>query len=215
MPKRPSSFRRRSVFDPPRGVSVHHQLPLIHFFVPAPPSSAIRNPPPLFLSCTGNGICRNTSNMQGARQRFERPVSCRFCRSRKLRCSREAPCSNCVSRGIACELPVKNANIQAAGSSSREPELLERIRKLEELVANGNSAPNTYQTPDSPHSLRTHTRPSTLSPDIEHLDDDVAWLKSIYTTQDLSVSGCLCIARQASDLTIVLSGKLTLEENSL
>ncbi|OKL55334.1 hypothetical protein UA08_09375 [Talaromyces atroroseus] len=119
--------------------------------------------------------------MQGARQRFERPVSCRFCRSRKLRCSREAPCSNCVSRGIDCELPVKNANIQSAAPST---ELLERIRKLEELVANANSVHITSQTPDTPHSLLTHTTsPSTLSPDI---DDDVAWLKSIYTAQDLS-----------------------------
>ncbi|EED13802.1 conserved hypothetical protein [Talaromyces stipitatus ATCC 10500] len=123
--------------------------------------------------------------IQGARQRLERPVSCRFCRSRKLLCSREAPCSNCVSRGIVCELPVKNTAIR---SGSGDFELLERIRRLEELVANnGNSAQNTKQTaetsPDTPHSLLTRTSRSTLSPDIEHLDDDVGWLKRIYTVQ--------------------------------
>lgn len=34
----------------------------------------------------------------------QRPVSCHFCRSRKLRCNRESPCSNCSARGITCHL---------------------------------------------------------------------------------------------------------------
>ena len=137
---------------------------------------------------------------QGARQRIERPISCRFCRSRKLRCSRKAPCSNCVSRGIVCELPVENtirSTTTNGAPSATQPELLERIRKLEELVesqklyANGSAVQHTKQSPessDTPHTLQTHTSRSTLSPEIEHLDDDVAWLKSIYTAQNLSVS---------------------------
>ncbi|KAK9241529.1 hypothetical protein V1506DRAFT_563627 [Lipomyces tetrasporus] len=136
--------------------------------------------------------------MQGARQRIERPVSCRFCRSRKLRCSRVAPCSNCVSRGIVCELPVENtirSTTTNGAPSATQPELLERIRKLEELVesqklyTNGSAVQHTNQSPessDTPHTLQTHRSRSTLSPEIEHLDDDVAWLKSVYTAQNLS-----------------------------
>ncbi|KAF5597533.1 zinc finger transcription factor YRR1 [Fusarium pseudocircinatum] len=37
------------------------------------------------------------------RQPRQRPVSCNFCRVRKLRCSREFPCSNCTSRGVQCQ----------------------------------------------------------------------------------------------------------------
>lgn len=120
----------------------------------------------------------------------ERPVSCRFCRVRKLRCSRESPCSNCVSRGIVCELPVRNpvrsgtptATTPARTSSSSQIDLLERIRKLEELV-NSQSASQSTAASGTPQSLPTQTSRSTLSPEIHHLDDDINILKSIYTAQ--------------------------------
>ncbi|KAL5316076.1 hypothetical protein ACEPPN_016953 [Leptodophora sp. 'Broadleaf-Isolate-01'] len=174
--------------------------------------------------------------------RYERPVSCRFCRSRKLRCSRESPCTNCVSRAIVCELPVPAENYSSSSAAIRfathtviptptpnpnpnpnpksngappnisisQPELLERIRKLEALVAASQKSPSNgtlsdvndirqqhaTQSPESsggahtgtPHTPQTHRSRSTLSPEGEgeRLDDDVAWLKSIYTAQDHS-----------------------------
>lgn len=160
--------------------------------------------------------------VRGARQRIERPVSCRFCRSRKLRCSREAPCSNCVARGIVCQLPVENIIRSTANNvapSDNQPELLERIRKLEEIVesqksqTNGNAVRYPQQSPESPESsgtpytLRTNTSRSTLSPDIENLDNDVAFLKSIYTAQNLSVSTQVpLIVCLDSDLMRILPG---------
>jgi Fungal Zn(2)-Cys(6) binuclear cluster domain len=116
----------------------------------------------------------------------QRPVSCRFCRSRKLRCSREAPCSNCVSRGIRCEVeyPV------GPSPGTSEPEIVERIRKLEESVENQKPQQNEnvkqHSESSDTHAQQAHR--STLSPQIEHLDNDVAWLESIYSGQDLSVN---------------------------
>ena len=119
----------------------------------------------------------------------QRPVSCRFCRSRKLRCSRESPCSNCVSRGIRCELdyPVESASPSPTAS---KPELLERIRKLEELVETKESQ---HDEGVKQHSKNSNTQiqqtyTPTPSPRTERLDDDVAWLESIYNGQDLSVN---------------------------
>jgi len=123
-----------------------------------------------------------------------RPVSCRFCRSRKLRCSREAPCSNCVSRGIRCELEHPAARSSSGVLSASEPELLARIRKLEELVESQQlqqtgSVKQLSEGPDgNTHSQRATSLSSTLSPQIEHLDNDVAWLESIYNGQNLSVN---------------------------
>ena len=37
------------------------------------------------------------------RQPRQRPISCKLCRQRKLRCSRIFPCSNCTCRGLVCE----------------------------------------------------------------------------------------------------------------
>lgn len=44
-------------------------------------------------------------NRQGGRDksyRRQEPVSCEFCRKKKLKCDRGAPCSNCSARKIAC-----------------------------------------------------------------------------------------------------------------
>lgn len=124
--------------------------------------------------------------IHGARQR---PVSCRFCRSRKLRCSREAPCSNCVSRGIHCELENPTRPSPRTLSAS-EPELLERIRKLEELLQNQklqqNESVKQHSESSGTHAQQAH-RP-TLLLQIEHLDSDVAWLESIYNGHDRSVN---------------------------
>src|SRR4051794_1282425 len=47
---------------------------------------------------------RKEGDSAAARNPRQRPVSCFFCRSRKLRCSRETPCSNCAVRKIQCLL---------------------------------------------------------------------------------------------------------------
>lgn len=117
----------------------------------------------------------------------QKPVSCRFCRSRKLRCSRENPCSNCAVRGIRCELEYPAEQSPATPTAS-EPELLERIRKLEELVENQESQQNGNQR-QHPNSSDDRAQQAVLtsSPQSDRLDDDVAWLESIYSGQDLSV----------------------------
>ena len=63
----------------------------------------------------------------------QQPVSCRFCRARKLRCSREIPCSNCLSRGIPCD-PVSTPAPALGNSQTSDSETHERLRKLEELL---------------------------------------------------------------------------------
>ena len=117
----------------------------------------------------------------------QRPVTCRFCRSRKLRCSREAPCSNCVSRGIRCELESHSSATHTA--SEPELELLERIRKLEALAENRESQQNgsVKQHPKDSGGRAQQAYGSTPPPQVERLDDDVAWLESIYSGQDFTV----------------------------
>lgn len=66
----------------------------------------------------------------------QRPVSCQFCRTRKLRCSRTAPCTNCVSRGIACDLERSFPQPGSASNSSgaESTEIFDRLRRLENLL---------------------------------------------------------------------------------
>ncbi|KAF5543513.1 zinc finger transcription factor YRR1 [Fusarium mexicanum] len=93
------------------------------------------------------------------RQPRQRPVSCNFCRVRKLRCSREFPCSNCTSRGVQCQAQdppwatgssSRPASKRAGGSVSgggggggsggtsstgKEADILSRLERLEALLA--------------------------------------------------------------------------------
>ncbi|KAF8849495.1 hypothetical protein BDZ45DRAFT_604321 [Acephala macrosclerotiorum] len=140
-----------------------------------------------------------------------RPVSCRFCRSRKLRCSRDAPCSNCVSRGLRCDLePPVSAPSETLASES---ELLERIRRLEELLENQKSQQSESVTSgqqsegSDSHAQQTHM--PVVSLHTEHMDNDVAWLESIYEGQDHSdkISSNKVVFRTCSILQIVQAPK--------
>ncbi|KAK1148448.1 hypothetical protein N8T08_009451 [Aspergillus melleus] len=73
----------------------------------------------------------------------QRPVSCQFCRARKLKCNRQLPCGNCTSRGISCHLYSQ----PPTDESVTDLDILERLRRLEELVfrSHGQTA-----TPTSP-----------------------------------------------------------------
>jgi hypothetical protein len=123
-----------------------------------------------------------------------RPISCKFCRSRKLRCSRESPCSNCISRGLQCDLPKPSA----AGGVS-ETELLERLKRLETLLANQKigqrvDAEDIHEPGSQSFELSTPvTASSTSEPthstrQMESLAHDVAWLENLYIVQGVQVS---------------------------
>lgn len=61
----------------------------------------------------------NSPILPSSRQRRgQRPISCYFCRSRKLRCSREQPCSNCATRNIQCRLYPAGSGLKALTSAS-------------------------------------------------------------------------------------------------
>ena len=137
---------------------------------------------------------------QQTRAPRQRTVSCRFCRSRKLRCNRESPCSNCVSRGVTCELEnaVRPPSVTASASES---ELLERVRKLERLVESQKVCQNETVKPHhpSPSTPLRQMHSSTVSPESETLHNDIAYLESIYSNHELLVSHLTCSLRASSE----------------
>jgi hypothetical protein len=99
------------------------------------------------------------------RQRQQRPLSCRLCRTRKLRCSLVFPCSNCTTRGDICN-PQNSDNRKKDVSVVKDvsvaqkitaAELLSRLQRLETLVA----LDNTSQEPQRiGHELEQQSLPS-------------------------------------------------------
>lgn len=124
----------------------------------------------------------------------QRPVSCRFCRTRKLRCSRDTPCSNCVSRGVRCELEDIDRP-KGSALSVQEPEILERLQRLEKFLGAQNPEEResterslNERVPNSAVSQAELRHPAASSSEIRNLDNDVAWLESIYAEQNSPVS---------------------------
>lgn len=129
-----------------------------------------------------------------------RPMSCTFCRSRKLRCSRNFPCTNCISRSLDCphdgslpSQPDRSAEIPIQTSTSYGTDVLARLRRLEEIVIGqgrtppvaSNGIPIHVGTPSS------HASPSSFGSLAQNFDrskrsdgspsSDVEWLEGEIT----------------------------------
>ncbi|KAG0645374.1 transcription factor [Hyphodiscus hymeniophilus] len=118
---------------------------------------------------------------QNSREKLPRrqePVSCFWCRKKKLKCDRAYPCSNCRARKLACSSSSDPGEaytgIDAANPSSSSQqidELKSRLRKLEHLL--------TEKTGSELVSPSTTLKPVPVpaSPDTE-LENTVTWIET-------------------------------------
>ncbi|OJJ50918.1 hypothetical protein ASPZODRAFT_47292, partial [Penicilliopsis zonata CBS 506.65] len=116
----------------------------------------------------------------------QRPVSCHFCRSRKLRCSRQMPCSNCASRGIACQpfgalLRAIPSGTEVTVDSSQQSEILARLSQVEERLRRWD------QTTMMPAPLPDGSSPPSTPTD-SVLTSDAVWLERVFTGQGFTAA---------------------------
>ena len=67
-----------------------------------------------------------------------KPLSCTNCRQRKVKCNREDPCNPCLKSGLKCLFPTRRIRASRGRPEivkERDSELLERIRRLEAMLA--------------------------------------------------------------------------------
>ncbi|OQV11302.1 Fungal Zn2-Cys6 binuclear cluster domain-containing protein [Cladophialophora immunda] len=64
------------------------------------------------------------------KRRRQNPVSCQFCREKKLKCDRQSPCSNCFYRGLSCGNEPK-PQPRSASDVVDNTIILERLKRLE------------------------------------------------------------------------------------
>ncbi len=71
------------------------------------------------------------------RQSAEYRVTCVNCRQRKVKCSRTHPCVACDRSGLSCTFPdrARLPRGRKRGSKATNGEILKRLNKLEELLA--------------------------------------------------------------------------------
>lgn len=148
------------------------------------------------------------------RQTRSRPVSCLFCRSRKLRCSRQFPCPNCTSRGLPCQLdgPVASSTGEAEKPSKNnlsdtfKQDVLERLHRLEDIVMRKADSPVEQTSKQPPRSWRqSHTTPSSVdkSPvvDVNWLEGEVTYSAPMVSdiTRELKCCGSTGTDRTTAD----------------
>ncbi|KAJ5544275.1 hypothetical protein N7513_007086 [Penicillium frequentans] len=145
-----------------------------------------------------------------SRSARSRPVSCLFCRSRKLRCSRQFPCPNCTSRGLPCQLDdpaasaVKNVEkIPDEPASTFQQDVLERLRRLEDIVIEKGE-------PDGAGEQVSHPRPwqkayptplnseETPAMDMEWLEGEVTYPVSTESLIANDIEFRTCTIKQAA-----------------
>lgn len=125
------------------------------------------------------------------RQQRQRPISCHFCRVRKLRCSRQFPCSNCTSRGVSCQQGPDAApsatpatqQQQPVANGALAPDVLSRLEKLEALVASqGKELEVRRQSAyPVPRPSIASSAPSPMPSKLQRLTAEALWLEETCT----------------------------------
>lgn len=100
----------------------------------------------------------------------QRPVSCTFCRTRKLRCSRSFPCASCTSRGLRCQQGLSQRQDDAEDPEPQNATVLERLKRLEDAVfKNVGSKVNQTQDLDRGQLEIQDVEKPTQDPDFDRL----------------------------------------------
>jgi len=117
------------------------------------------------------------------------PVSCQFCRSKKLKCDRQQPCSNCLTRGLPCAGQAQKALHQPDAENAS---ILARLKRLEDIVIGGSKPDFVADGNTTAHLPESKTTsPLTwLSPSSEY-DDVFQSLEGTGTRDDSWISPSL------------------------
>ena len=100
----------------------------------------------------------------------QRPVSCTFCRTRKLRCSRSFPCASCTSRGLPCQQGLSQRQDYVENPDPQNATVLERLKRLEDAVFKDvRSEVNPTQDPDRGRLENKGVERTSQDPDFDRL----------------------------------------------
>ncbi|KAL4767259.1 hypothetical protein BDW60DRAFT_200397 [Aspergillus nidulans var. acristatus] len=126
---------------------------------------------------------------------FRQPVSCQFCRTRKLKCDRGRPCFNCASRKHECAYESASQrepaypSLHPSGSQPRGShvctqhcsELMKRIQRLERAVFPAGEPGASHYTSPAGSIDPVKTSNSTLPNQDEEQQKISRWLEDLFT----------------------------------
>ena len=96
-----------------------------------------------------------------------KPLSCTRCRERKIKCDRVDPCDPCLKSGTECVFPTRRVRASRArhdAGTSRDAELLRRIRRLEDMLAQKSGKPGKPPSETIGETSGSSQSPTLLQP---------------------------------------------------
>lgn len=133
---------------------------------------------------------RITPTTNPLKRRRQEPVSCQFCRSKKLKCDRQHPCSNCLARGLRCDGQLQPSHHVSPPIDVQNESILTRLKRLEDIVLGSSQAQTSLgiNQPPQPSPSLTQSRQATspmacLSPASEY-EEAVQSLEKMATCED-------------------------------
>ncbi|KAH8588798.1 hypothetical protein B0O99DRAFT_677143 [Bisporella sp. PMI_857] len=160
------------------------------------------------LEVVDGDVTGSHGSKSSPRPRRQDPVSCQFCRKKKLKCDRGAPCSNCVTRKLICSSSLLNPTHTFNSATQPRSELdlpgiydnhvtvdlLSRVERLEALLTSKNRAEQDQPSKNSPivaASIKPQNSELPLthrSPDEVELANTVTWLENDVVSSEQQIS---------------------------
>ena len=131
-------------------------------------------PSPSQTQGTPKDIAPGPTNQAGPvtktpRQSSEYRVTCVNCRQRKVKCSRTHPCVACDRSGLSCVFPdrARLPRGRKRGSKATNGEILKRLNKLEELLAQSKDRQEGEAPQKAQEGGSAGKSPETSSPNVD------------------------------------------------
>ncbi|KIW69703.1 hypothetical protein PV04_05565 [Phialophora macrospora] len=142
------------------------------------------------------------------------PVSCQFCRSKKLKCNRQNPCSNCSSRGLPCDgnfASHARRHPEAAGDAG-ELSVLARLKRLEDIVLGTPSEPQPNGTGvTASHDLQWK---ATSSPSLACVSPASEYQEAVHSLEETGARDGPWTAR-GLDIRIMSTHQIAVDQDKL
>ncbi|OAP58957.1 hypothetical protein AYL99_06254 [Fonsecaea erecta] len=140
------------------------------------------------------------------------PVSCQFCRSKKLKCNRQQPCSNCASRGLACDAKVAPyaPTPPVVLQDPIDQSVLARLKRLEDIVIGRTSILDASSAGLGVSQPLIQSR-TTSSPSIACLSPTSEYEQAVHSLEESGAREAPLVLPRGHDIRIVSVRQIALE----
>ncbi|KIY02593.1 uncharacterized protein Z520_01058 [Fonsecaea multimorphosa CBS 102226] len=143
------------------------------------------------------------------------PISCQFCRSKKLKCNRQQPCSNCASRGLVCDGKLapygRRAPASAVDEDASDQSVLARLKRLEDIVIGRTSIVDATGAAGSGTSPPLGHSKAIWSPSLACLSPASEYEQAVHSLEETGAHEAPLVLPRGHDIRIMSVHQISLD----